>query len=45
MQSYQNFPTYAMQPVIVVDDEAASSEWGMRGLQSSYPGLKDRLIL
>jgi hypothetical protein len=48
IKSCQTLPTNATECVVLVNDEAMSlwksSEWGMRGLQVSFPRLKDRFI-
>ena len=48
IKSCQTLPTNATQRVVLVNNEATSlrqsSEWGMRGLQASFPRLKDRFI-
>ena len=48
IKSCQTLPTDATQRIVLVNDEATSlrqsSEWGMRGLQGSFPRLKDRFM-
>jgi hypothetical protein len=48
IKSCQTLPTNATQRVVLVNNDATSlchsSEWGMRGLQASFPRLRDRFM-
>ncbi len=48
INSCQEPPTNAPRRTILVNSEASSlrqsSEWGMRGLQGSFPRFKDRFL-
>jgi len=48
IKSCQTLPTNAPRRTILVNSEASSlrqsSEWGMRGLQGSFPRIKDHFL-
>jgi hypothetical protein len=48
IESCQTLPTNATRQIVLVNDDATSlwqsSEWGMKGLQGSFPRLKDRFM-